>query len=80
MEVAMPSRTLIRCVVIGRRVKLDRKKVTRYRQALRRGDTFLPIDVVRLGPGRYEVSDGYHRLHAHRLEGRTTIAIRVLVE
>jgi uncharacterized ParB-like nuclease family protein len=77
----MPSRTLIRCIILGRRrEKLDRKKVTRYRQALRRGDTFPPIWVIKHRPGLYELFDGYHRLHAHRLEGRKTIQIRVVVE
>ena len=76
----MPGRTLIRCIVLGRRrEKLDRRKVTRYRQALRRGDAFPPIDVVRLGRNLYEIFDGYHRFHAHRLEGCKTIPIQVIV-
>jgi uncharacterized ParB-like nuclease family protein len=76
----MAKRTLVRCVTLGRRTeRLDRKKVTRYRQALRRGDTFPPVDVVEHRPGLYEVMDGYHRFHAHRLEGRKTIQIRVIV-
>ena len=70
------SRVLIRNIMLGRPEKLDRKKLRRYRQALRRGDTFPPIDVI----GLYEVLDGYHRLYAHRDEGRKTIAIRVVVE
>jgi uncharacterized ParB-like nuclease family protein len=75
----VPSRALISSVILGRRSeKLDRKKVIRYRQALRRGDTFPPIDVIKHRPGRYEVFDGYHRLHAHRLESRKTIQIRVV--
>ena len=76
-----PSRVLVRSVVLGRRRdKLDRKKITRYRQALRRGDTFPPVAVIKHQPGHYEVLDGYHRFHAHRLEGRKTIRINVIVE
>jgi uncharacterized ParB-like nuclease family protein len=75
------SRAMIISVILGRRTeRLDREKVTRYRQALRQGDTFPPIDVIKHRPGFYEVFDGYHRFHAHRLEGRKTIAIRVVVE
>ena len=75
------SRALIRNIMLGRRTeKLDRKKLRRYQQALRRGDTFPPIDVIKHRPGLYEVLDGYHRLCAHRDEGRKTIAIRVVVE
>jgi ParB-like chromosome segregation protein Spo0J len=74
-------RALIRSIVIGRRPGgLDRKKITRYRQALRQGDTFPPIGVIKHRPGCYEVLDGYHRFHAHRLEGRKTIRISVVVE
>ena len=76
-----PSRVLVRSVVLGRRRdKLDRKKITRYRHALRRGDTFPPIAVIKHRSGHYEVLDGYHRFHAHRLEGRKTIQINVIVE
>jgi ParB-like chromosome segregation protein Spo0J len=68
-------------VVLGRRTeKLDRKKVTLFRQALRRGDRFPPVGVWKHRTGRYEVLDGYHRFHAHRLEGRKTIRIKVVVE
>jgi hypothetical protein len=74
------SRVLIRNIMLGRPEKLDTKKLRRYRQALRRGDTFPPIDVIERRPGLYEVLDGYHRLCAHRDEGRKTIAIRVVVE
>lgn len=75
------SHALIRNIMLGRRTeKLDRKKLRSYRQALRRGDTFPPIDVIERRPGLYEVLDGYHRLYAHRDEGRKTIAIRVVVE
>jgi ParB-like chromosome segregation protein Spo0J len=58
---------------------LDRKKVTRYRQTLRRGDVFPAIWVEKFLTGRYELMDGYHRYHAHRLEGRKTIQIYMKV-
>jgi uncharacterized ParB-like nuclease family protein len=71
----------ISSIVLGRRSeKLDRKKVARYRRALRQGDTFPPIEVIKHRLGCYEVFDGYHRFHAHRLEGRKTILTRVIVE
>ena len=59
--------------------KLDRVKVTRYRQALRRGDKFPAIAVIKHRRGRYKIFDGYHRFHAHRLEGRKTIAVWLTV-
>lgn len=74
------SRVLIRSIFLPRRLDpLDRKKVTQYRQALRRGDTFPPIYVEKYRVGLYEVMDGYHRYHAHRLEGRKTIRVRVIM-
>jgi ParB-like chromosome segregation protein Spo0J len=30
--------------------------------------------------GMYEILDGFHRFHAHRLEGRKTIQITVVVD
>jgi uncharacterized ParB-like nuclease family protein len=72
------KRALIRSILVTRRREgLDRNKVTRYRQALRRGDTFPPIWVIEIGRSRYEILDGFHRFHAHRREGRKTIAIEV---
>jgi ParB-like nuclease family protein len=69
----------MKSVIAGRRNEpLDRKKVTRYRKALRRGDAFPPIGVIRYRVGCYEILDGYHRFHAHRLEGRKTIQIAVV--
>lgn len=73
-------RVLLSNVHLGqRREKLDRKKVTRLRQALRRGEQLPPIDVRVLQPGFYELLDGWHRVHAHRREGRRwiTAAARV---
>jgi ParB-like chromosome segregation protein Spo0J len=70
----------ISSIVVGPRIdKLDRAKVTRYRQALRRGDMFPPIAVIKHRRGCYEIFDGYHRFHAHRLEGRKTIAVWLAV-
>jgi ParB-like chromosome segregation protein Spo0J len=75
------TRTNIGNIIIGRCLGgLDRKKITRYRQALRRGDIFPPILVMQYRRGRYEVFDGFHRYHAHRLEGRKTIEIFVIVK
>jgi hypothetical protein len=78
-KTASPRPTMmarISSIVVGPRLeKLDRKKITRYRQALRRGDTFPPVACIRHRRGCYEISDGYHRFHAHRLEGRKTIAV-----
>lgn len=66
----------ISSIVVGPRIeKLDRAKVARYRQALRQGDTFPAIAVIRHGRGCYQIFDGYHRFHAHRIEGRKTIAV-----
>jgi ParB-like chromosome segregation protein Spo0J len=71
----------IKNITIGRCFGgLDRKKVTRYRQALRRRDKFPPIDVERYGPGRYGVQDGFHRFRALRLEGRKTIKIMIRID
>jgi uncharacterized ParB-like nuclease family protein len=73
-------RVLLRSIIVGRcRGGLDRKKITLYRQALRRGDIFPPIDVQKNRVGLYEVMDGFHRYHAHRLEGRKTIDIAVRI-
>jgi uncharacterized ParB-like nuclease family protein len=65
-------RVLLCKVYLGqRREKLDRKKVTRLQQAsLRRGDPLPPIEVRVHRPGFYELLDGWHRVHAHRREGR----------
>jgi uncharacterized ParB-like nuclease family protein len=72
------TRVPLRSIYLRRRLDpMDRKKVTLYRQALRRGDVFPPIDVHKFRVGYYEVMDGYHRFHAHRLEGRKTILIYV---
>jgi ParB-like chromosome segregation protein Spo0J len=76
------SRVLIRSVStyrVGDYEDLDRNKVARYRRALRRGDTFPPIVVIKHRIGLYEIFDGFHRFHAHRLEGRKTIQIAVAV-
>jgi hypothetical protein len=65
-------------IVVGPRTeKLDRAKIARYRQALRRGDTFPAIAVIKHRRGCY---DGHHRFHAHRLEGRKIIRVWVTVE
>jgi len=50
------------------------RTVAQYRQAL---DLLPPIDVVRKD-GRIVLVDGYHRLLAHRLEGRQTIAAKTV--
>jgi len=50
--------------------------LARYRRVLRRGDVFPPIFVARRSRcwgGGYDIVDGAHRFHAHRLEGRKTI-------
>jgi hypothetical protein len=74
-------RVLMRSVEIGRRPNgVDWKKVTRYRRALRQGGVFPPIEVIKYRVGHYEVLEGSHRYHAHRLEGRRTIQIQVRVE
>ena len=74
-------RALIKNIKIGPcRGGLDQKKITRYRQALRRGETFPPIDAIKNGPGLYKVMDGWHRYHAYKREGRKTIPINVKVE
>lgn len=65
-------------VYLPRRLgRVDRAKVTRFRRALRNGETLLPVDVMSIG-GRYEVQDGFHRHHANRLEGRKTIKINII--
>jgi hypothetical protein len=57
---------------------LDRKKIAGYRRALRRGDVFPPIKVTKPRVGLYTIFDGFHRFHAHRLEGRKTIQTMVV--
>ena len=75
------SRVLLSSVrAVGHVDGIDWNKVTRYRRALRRGDTFPPIEVIKYRVGFYEVFDGFHRFHAHRLEGRKTIQTSVIVE
>ena len=37
------------------------------------------IAVIKHRRGCYEIFDGYHRFHAHRLEGRKTIAVWLTV-
>jgi hypothetical protein len=75
------KRVLFRSVHAGRhRDGMDWNKVACYRRALRRGDTFPPVVVIKHRIGFYEVFDGFHRFHAHRLEGRKTIQIAVAVE
>lgn len=59
--------------------RLDRNKIARFRRGLGRGDKFPPIDVIEHARGRrYQVSDGYQRFHAHRLEGGKTNEAREL--
>jgi hypothetical protein len=65
---------------VGHRDGVDWNKVARYRRALRRGDMFPPIQVMKHRIGLYEVLDGFHRYHAHRLEHRKTIQMLVVVE
>ncbi|MEU8226620.1 ParB N-terminal domain-containing protein [Kribbella sp. NPDC048915] len=43
-----------------------------------RADLRHPIDVVRRPSGRITILDGVHRLLRASLEGRTTVAVRVL--
>lgn len=43
--------------------------VDEYAKAMRRGDTFPPIDVFEVGPEQYLVADGFHRVHAARAAG-----------
>jgi hypothetical protein len=76
----LAMRASINSIILGPRwERLDHNKIGRYRRALRRGDKFPSIDVADLGRHRYEVHDGYHRFNAHRLEGRKTIEINVLI-
>jgi ParB-like nuclease domain len=75
------SRVLLSSVeATGHREGVDWNKVARYRRCLRRGDTFPPVDVIKHRVGHYQVLDGYHRFHAHRLEGRKSIRVTVIVE
>jgi hypothetical protein len=69
-------------VYLPRRMgRLDRSNVAGLRRALRNGDVLPPVGVemVTSRPRRYKVLDGFHRHHAHRLEGRRTIQINVVV-
>jgi hypothetical protein len=76
-----------RPVFVGWQHDPDRNKVARYRRALRRGAKFPPIEVYLRPPivaqlwgpeaAGWEVVDGHHRYHTHRLEGRETIQCRM---
>jgi hypothetical protein len=54
------------------RLATNTEIVEQYREALVRGDTFPPIQVFSIN-GQMCVTDGFHRLTAHRLAGRTSI-------
>lgn len=58
--------------------RLDRRKVARFRQALRRGDRFPPLHVFERRAGHYIIFNGHHRFQAHRLEGRKTILVEIV--
>lgn len=51
--------------------------VQEYAEALAAGATFPPVVVFRDDDGRHWLADGFHRLEAHRLAGRETIAAEV---
>jgi ParB-like chromosome segregation protein Spo0J len=65
--------------IVGWQHGPDRNKLERYRRALRKGAKFPPIDVIHTGfeNGDWDIVDGVHRYHAHRLEGRETIRCRM---
>lgn len=70
-------------VYLPRRLgRLNRSNVASLRRALRDGDALPPVavDMVTRRPRRYKVLDGFHRYHAHALEGRKTIRVRVIIE
>jgi uncharacterized ParB-like nuclease family protein len=58
---------------------LDRGRIKMFRLALRRGEEFPPIDVSDID-GSLWIFDGYHRYHAHKLEGRKTILANVIAK
>jgi hypothetical protein len=64
-------------------IKMDRwphqMKTLEYAQALQGGAEFPPIK-VHLRDGRWTISDGRHRLLAHKLCGRTHILVRRAVQ
>ena len=51
--------------------------VQEYADALAEGATFPPVVLFRDADGRHWLADGFHRLEAHRLAGRDTIAAEV---
>lgn len=75
----MPRVAISKVYLGPKRGRLSREKIKRYRLALRQGVVFPPIVVIKHRPGIYEVLDGFHRLHAHRREGRKTVLIEVLI-
>lgn len=64
--------------ILGQPNPPGRNKLSRYRRALRRGDVFPPIIITPRAGGGYEIVQGVHRFHAHRLEGRKTIRTVVI--
>jgi uncharacterized ParB-like nuclease family protein len=71
-----------------RRIRLDRIAPWRcscpaaakdYAKKLRAGQQLPPIKVQKFGR-RYEIFDGMHRARAHKLVGRKTIRVIVIVE
>ena len=59
------------------RAKVRFEVVKEYAELLESGAVFPPIVTVRLG-SHLVVTDGYHRLEAHRIAGRTEIAVFIL--
>jgi uncharacterized ParB-like nuclease family protein len=56
---------------------LDPDRIKMYRRFLRRGEKLPPIDITYID-GEPWIESGFHRFHAHKLEGRKTILANVI--
>lgn len=59
------------------RQHLDQSLITKYAEAMRRGEAFPPVEVFRDNDGRLFLSDGFHRKHAAIAAGLTEIEAHI---
>ena len=66
----------ISSIVVGPRIeKLDRARSPAIGRRCGKATRSRPLLSSGMGRGCYQIFDGYHRFHAHRIEGRKTIAV-----
>jgi ParB-like chromosome segregation protein Spo0J len=66
------------CEDIQIRAETNEHTIKEYSEAMERGDTFPPIQVVRVGQ-EHVLADGRHRFEAAKIAGRNSIEARVVI-